>query len=179
MKLEALGWDPALQYHLDELAGALGLDHNELIGARVVRADGPICRLLGAAGELTATVPAARQRGAPGERPVVGDWCAVAPLAGDTPSYVVHALLPRRGCLSRKAAGRAMAVQVVAANIDTVLVVVGLDGDFNPRRIERYLTLATAGDASAVVVLNKADTCAEWPGAWSWPSGWPMSLCWR
>jgi len=90
--------------------------------------------------------------------PAVGDWVAAtlpeSPGAGDA---VVHAVLPRRTCFARKAAGRAADAQVAAANVDTVFLVAGLDGDFNPRRIERYLVAAATSGARAVVVLNKAD----------------------
>ncbi len=46
---------------------------------------------------------------------------------------------------------------MIAANIDTVFIVCGLDADFNPRRIERYLLLVGGGGAQPVVVLTKAD----------------------
>jgi ribosome biogenesis GTPase len=64
---------------------------------------------------------------------------------------------PRRSCFSRRAAGRREDEQPVAANIDLVFLVCGLDGDFNLRRIERYLTLALESGASPVIVLHKAD----------------------
>src|SRR3546814_596245 len=67
------------------------------------------------------------------------------------------ALLPRRTAIKRGAAGEHYKQQVIAANIDTVLVVSGLDGDFNPRRIERYLLLVHGGGAQPIVVLTKAD----------------------
>ncbi len=69
----------------------------------------------------------------------------------------MHAVLPRRTCFTRKVAGRTSDAQVAAANVDTVFLVAGLDGDFNPRRIERYLVAAASSGAAAVVVLNKAD----------------------
>src|SRR3546814_8419031 len=67
------------------------------------------------------------------------------------------ALLPRRTAIKRGAAGEHYKQQVIAANIDTVLVVSGLDGDFNPRRIERYLLLVHGGGEQPVVMLTKAD----------------------
>jgi ribosome biogenesis GTPase len=92
------------------------------------------------------------------DMPAVGDWVAATlpdlPGGGDA---VVHAVLPRATCFARKAAGRAADEQVAAANVDTVFLVAGLDGDYNPRRIERYLVAARASGARAVVVLNKAD----------------------
>jgi len=92
--------------------------------------------------------------------PAVGDWLAVRMPAGDGRA-LVHAVLPRRSKFSRKAAGMRTDEQVVAANIDTLFLVSGLDGDFNPRRIERYLTAAWDSGAQPVVVLNKLDRCAD------------------
>ncbi|MGB7296910.1 MAG: ribosome small subunit-dependent GTPase A [Candidatus Aminicenantales bacterium] len=89
------------------------------------------------------------------EFPVVGDWVAAEPAGDDL--ALIHAILPRRSAFTRKAAGEAVEAQVAAANIDTVFLVSGLDGDFNLRRIERYLTTAWASGANPVIVLNKAD----------------------
>jgi ribosome biogenesis GTPase len=84
------------------------------------------------------------------QRPAVGDWLLVE---GER----VVALLPRRTAIKRGAAGEHYKQQVIAANIDAVFVVSGLDNDFNPRRIERYLLLVQGGGAQPVVVLTKAD----------------------
>ena len=59
--------------------------------------------------------------------------------------------------IKRAAAGEHYKQQLIAANIDTVFVVCGLDADFNPRRIERYLLLVRGGGVEPVVVLTKAD----------------------
>ena len=59
--------------------------------------------------------------------------------------------------LSRKQAGRAFDEQVLAANIDVLFIVTGLDGDYNERRIERYLVVARQSGARPVILLNKAD----------------------
>lgn len=91
------------------------------------------------------------------QRPAVGDWLLVEGDADGEPKVV--ALLPRYSAIKRGAAGEHYKQQVIAANIDTVFVVCGLDGDFNPRRIERYLLLVHGGGAQPVVVLTKAD-CA-------------------
>jgi ribosome biogenesis GTPase len=88
---------------------------------------------------------------APEERAVVGDWV----LVEDGKRIV--ALLPRRSAIKRAAAGEHYRQQLIAANIDVALVVCGLDGDFNPRRIERYLLLVQSDGVSPVVVLTKAD----------------------
>ena len=87
--------------------------------------------------------------------PVVGDWVAMEPSGDD--QALIHAVLPRRSAFIRKAAGELVEAQVAAANVDTVFLVSGLDGDFNLRRIERYLTTAWDSGASPVILLNKAD----------------------
>lgn len=96
---------------------------------------------------------------ATGRFPVVGDWVAVTPQAGGAAR--IEAILPRTGTFSRKVPGEVTREQVVVANVDTVFLVSGLDGDYNPRRIERYLTLAWESGATPVVVLNKADQATD------------------
>jgi ribosome biogenesis GTPase len=74
---------------------------------------------------------------------------------------MIHAVLPRKTVFSRRAAGDREREQIIAANIDLVLVVCGLDNDFNLRRIERYLILARESGAGAAIVVNKEDVCAD------------------
>jgi len=93
------------------------------------------------------------------ELPVTGDWVVVRPGG-----RLIDAILPRRTQLVRKRAGRQVEAQVLAANIDVLFVVTGLDGDFNPRRLERYLVLAAESGARPVIVLNKTDLCADVQG---------------
>jgi ribosome biogenesis GTPase len=96
----------------------------------------------------------------PEERPAVGDWVALRP-----PEHghrgVVQAILPRRTAFVRRAAGTRDVAQVLAANVDTVFLVMGLDGDYSLRRIERALVLAWESGACPVILLNKADLCAD------------------
>jgi len=93
-------------------------------------------------------------------QPAVGDWVALRAPAGEGRA-IIQAVLPRKSKFSRKTAGLRTEEQVVAANIDTIFLVSGLDGDFNPRRIERYLTAAWDSGAQPVVVLNKLDRCED------------------
>ncbi len=93
------------------------------------------------------------RRSDPSARPAVGDFVLVTVAA--TP--VIEQVLPRRTVLSRAAAGERHQRQIIATNIDTVFVLMGLDGDFNPRRVERYLVLIEGSGAIAVVVLTKVD----------------------
>jgi ribosome biogenesis GTPase len=89
----------------------------------------------------------------PERRPAVGDFVTVAP---GSPPHILE-ILPRRGALTRAAAGERYARQVIATNIDVVFVLMGLDEDFNPARAERYLALIEGSQAQPVVVLTKAD----------------------
>ena len=86
----------------------------------------------------------------------VGDWVAIRSNPGER-SATIEAILPRRSHFSRKAAGELTEQQVVAANIDVVFIVMGLDRDYNPRRLERYLVLAKESGATPQVLLSKAD----------------------
>lgn len=86
----------------------------------------------------------------------VGDWVAIRRQAGER-TATIEAIVPRRTHFSRKAAGELTEQQVVAANIDVVFIVMGLDRDYNPRRLERYLVLAKDSGATPQVLLSKAD----------------------
>jgi ribosome biogenesis GTPase len=90
--------------------------------------------------------------------PAVGDW-VLAQMRLREHRATIHGVLQRNGKFSRKAAGRKTEEQVVAANVDVVFLVSSLNREFNPRRIERYLTLAWDSGARLVVVLNKCDLC--------------------
>ncbi len=89
------------------------------------------------------------------QRPAVGDWVLMAPA--DDGGLMISAFLPRRSVLRRGAAGEKHRAQIIASNVDYVLIVCGLDGDFNPRRIERYLAIVQESGATPVVLLTKAD----------------------
>lgn len=127
------------------IPGRVSLEHNHVL------------RVLSEQGEHLAEVSGRVKHHASGrhELPAVGDWVVLR--LDDGGRCQIRAVLPRTGRFARKAAGEWTEEQVVAANIDTVFLVTGLDGDFNPRRIERYLVLAGDSGARPVVILNKAD----------------------
>jgi ribosome biogenesis GTPase / thiamine phosphate phosphatase len=156
--LADLGWT-------DRLAAAFA-PHGAagLIAARVSLEHTHIYRVLTEAGEWLARVSGRlrHEAAARAEFPAVGDWVAVDPPRDDGMARV-RVVLPRASRFSRRAAGDRTEEQVVAANIDIVFLVVGLDGDFNPRRIERYLLVASDSGATPVVVLNKVDLVSD-PG---------------
>jgi ribosome biogenesis GTPase len=92
--------------------------------------------------------------------PAVGDWVVVELQGADT-TAVIQEVLPRRSKFVRKSPGKRMEEQVIAANVDTALLVSALDDDFNPRRVERYLAQCLESGARPVIVLNKADACED------------------
>jgi ribosome biogenesis GTPase len=111
---------------------------------------------------------------APSDYPAVGDWVVLEPTrpeAGPDDPAVIAAVLPRRSAFvrnaadaGRRSAGNLVDEQVMAANVDTAFLVAGLDGDFNLRRLERYLAVAWSSGVSPVVVLNKADVARDLEG---------------
>ena len=145
------GWDAEREAQFEACAGP------GLVPGRVIKQARDLSTLMTPLGELAAEVSGRfrHETSGPADFPVVGDWAVVEPFAEG--SALIHALLPRRSAFVRKSAGEAVEAQVAAANVDIVFLVSGLDGDFNLRRIERYLTTALSGGAEPVIVLNKAD----------------------
>jgi ribosome biogenesis GTPase len=92
--------------------------------------------------------------------PAVGDW--VLARRPDPDLALIETIEPRMNCISRQRPGGGPE-QVLAANVDCILIVMGLDGDFNLARLERYLVLAAASGADTQIVLNKSDLCPDWP----------------
>jgi len=153
--LEALGWSAHFEEAFVPYAGDGSLPARVAVqhrGAYVVCAE---------TGELSAE-PTGRlhHETGPGGLPVAGDWVAIRPHE-DGSGATIHAVLPRRTSISRKAAWLATEEQVLGANIDVVFLVAGLDGDLNPRRLERYLATVWNSGAEPVVVLSKADLCDD------------------
>lgn len=129
---------------------------------RVVLEERGAYRLYTGDGELTARVRGKLRFDSEkaSDFPAVGDWVSVCRRERDGLPQI-YAVLPRRSKFSRKAAGGTSDEQVVAANIDTVFIVQGLDHDFNLRRLERYLVAAFESNATPVVILSKADLCED------------------
>ncbi len=150
-RLAALGWD---DQWADQFAphAARGL-----VPARVALEHQHIYRIYTHEGECLARVRGRMRHQAEARDafPAVGDWVAAEMRVGR--DAALEAVLPRRSKFSRKSAGDLTEEQVVAANIDIVFLVSGLDNDFNLRRIERYLVTAWDGGAKPVILLNKAD----------------------
>src|SRR5262249_31146137 len=150
--LRELGWDLSFEESFRAAAG------DGRVPARVAAASRGLYRLLGEAGEWLAEAAGRLRHDTlePGELPAVGDWAAAGRRRAAGHATIVR-VLPGRTPLVRKAAGRAVEAQVLAANLDAVLVVAALDQRLNRRRLERYLALAWESGALPVVVLSKAD----------------------
>ena len=96
----------------------------------------------------------------PADYPAVGDWVACRDTGEP---LIIEKVLSRKSCFSRKAAGIKTEEQIIAANVDVILLVFAVNGgrNFTQSGLERYLTLAWDSGAMPVVVLNKADLCSE------------------
>lgn len=152
IELNDVGWDAQWAALFAERAPA------DTVPARIAIEFNHIYRVIAADGELHAQTSGRLRHQATGrhELAAVGDWVAVRRSAGERRG-VIEAILPRRSRFSRKVAGETTEEQVVAANIDTVFLVMGLDHDFNLRRLERYLITSFESGAQPVVLLSKAD----------------------
>ena len=150
MQLVSLGWNQRFE------ASFAPFRERGLDPARVAREDRDRWTVLGGFGERPAGLAGRYRHGVQSraELPAVGDWVAVQ--VGEERA-VIHGLVPRAGAFTRKVAGETTEEQVVAANVDTVFLVAGLDHDFNPRRLERYVVATWESGAQPVLVLNKAD----------------------
>jgi ribosome biogenesis GTPase / thiamine phosphate phosphatase len=150
--IRAYGWDPVFAERFEPFA------EQGLLPARVVIAYQDIFRVVTEGGELLATISGRMRHRANGrlDYPGVGDWVAIRPDR-DSDRATIQGVVERKSRFVRKIAGSVVAEQIVAANVDIVLLVTGLDADFNPRRLERYLVLAHESGARPVIVLSKAD----------------------
>jgi ribosome biogenesis GTPase len=155
-QLPALGFGPFFEQQLQSTDGAAD------IPARVAAEHRGAYEVWSATGSGRARL-AGRLRLdlAGGSSPGVGDWVVLQDAPGPDRTTIIERVLERRTVFTRGAAGREARSQVIAANVDLVFVVSGLDADFNVRRIDRYLARIWASAAQPAVILNKADICAD------------------
>ncbi|WP_068775145.1 ribosome small subunit-dependent GTPase A [Paenibacillus sp. FJAT-26967] len=156
MNLIELGWNADWQEALDG-AGIEGAQ-----AGRVVLEHKRMYRVYTEDGEVLAEVSGSMryQTRSRADYPAVGDWVAVR-VREQEGRATIHALLPRKSAFVRKVAGSVVEEQIVAANVDVIFLILALNGDFNLRRLERYLVMAWESGASPVVILSKADLCAS------------------
>lgn len=158
MPLEALGWTAQRAQQFDDWAGRPGVEPG-----RVATQFNHIFRVLLLEGEIEVTTSGRlkHQASSRSALPAVGDWVVVRRREGKPDSGDIVAVLPRQSWFSRKTAGHLTDEQVVAANVDVAFIVMGLDGDFSLRRLERYLLLARESGAMPVVLLTKTDLAID------------------
>jgi ribosome biogenesis GTPase len=156
MQLTELGWSSFFESYFEEYR-SLGY-----CAMRIVRVNKGKYLACNEMGEFSCEVTGKfnYQAGGKDSYPTVGDW-VVTSVVNNEQKAMIHAILPRKSAFSRKAAGQSSDEQVIAANIDTVFIVTGLDQNFSLRRIERFLSLAWESKAVPVVLLNKSDLCVE------------------
>jgi ribosome biogenesis GTPase len=159
LTLETLGWTDSRTAEFEPHAEA------GLVPGRVSLEHNHVYRVLTEGREWLAEAAGRIKYQASGrhELPAVGDWVVLRPdeVHGRA---TIRAILPRRSWFSRRAAGRRAVEQVVAANVDTVLLVFGLDRPLKRKAIERYLVVARQSGAEPVVVLNKTDASMDVAG---------------
>jgi ribosome biogenesis GTPase len=156
MDLTTLGWTPEWQNHFQPYTG------RDLRPGRIAVEHKGLYHLYTESGERPAVLSGRLryETTTRGDLPAVGDWVALTPHPAPA-AAVIHAVLPRASKFSRKVAGAVTEEQVIAANIDTLFLMTSLNRDLNPRRLERYLTLAYGSGARAILLLSKLDLCPD------------------
>jgi ribosome biogenesis GTPase / thiamine phosphate phosphatase len=150
-KLEAWGWDERWAAEFAPLADG------DVWPGRVAAQHRGVWLVVGETGETAASPTGKLRRGADdGGYPTVGDWVVCAAALHGGPA-LIHQTLPRRSAFRRKAAGSRPGAQTIAANVDTLFIATSLNHDLNPRRLERYVTMARESGAEPVVILTKSD----------------------
>src|SRR5688572_20068832 len=160
MDLRDLGWDVGFAHHFEAWA-----EKPDVQPGRVFIEFNYICRVYVDGGELEAVVSGRlkHQASSRSELPAVGDWVAIRKRPAGERGAIVG-VLPRRSRFSRKVAGNVTDEQIVAANVNVVFIVMGLDQDYSLRRLERYLLLAGESGAAPVVLLTKPDVAVDAEG---------------
>ena len=163
MNLKKLGWIPFFDEHFQSVK------NDDVLPARVFLIHKDQYQLFTEDGEIVAKLAGVfhKKEVLKSDLPAVGDWVSLE-VDPQNQSATIRSVLPRKSSFSRKVAsgrkrrsGGLTEEQIIAANIDTVFIVVGLDRDFNVRRIERYLTLVYNSGANPVIILNKSDLCTD------------------
>jgi ribosome biogenesis GTPase len=159
VELRDLGWDVGFEHQFEPWVGK-----PDVQPGRVFIEFNYICRVYVEGGELEAVVSGRLKHHAANrsELPAVGDWVAIRKRPAGERGAIVG-VLPRRSRFSRKVAGNVTGEQIVAANVNVVFIVMGLDQDFSLRRLERYLLLGRESGAAPAVLLTKPDLCADIP----------------
>ncbi|MFC2158654.1 ribosome small subunit-dependent GTPase A [Acidobacteriota bacterium] len=152
MKLEELGFSDWFEDKLDESM----ISENKL--ARVTAASKEKYLIRNEVAEISAEITGKMLFGAESnlDLPAVGDWVYVQYFNQNT-FAIINGIMPRRSLLKRKVAGKKFDFQPIASNIDMAFIMQSVEFDFNPRRLERYLTMVNESDIKPFVLLSKID----------------------
>jgi ribosome biogenesis GTPase len=155
-KLEELGFNAWFRARVDA-AEAEAHDVARVVSVQkgfyaIAKGDGPVLA------ELAGTIIHAAET--PLDLPTTGDWVYADFTEDDTPA-IIQGVLPRKTELKRKAAGRAVDYQLIAANIDVAFVMQSVDANLNMRRLERYLVMINESEITPIILLSKTDLVAE------------------
>jgi ribosome biogenesis GTPase / thiamine phosphate phosphatase len=146
--LPSLGWSNALTQ------AAFELNIDNAVATRVMAVHRDALEVAGE--EFSGRIPSPHDIEDDAQRPAVGDWLLI-----DAKSHRFRTVMPRKSLFQRRAAGTNARTQLIAANVDTLLIVTSANQDFNVARIERYLSLAHEAEVAPVVLITKADLCDD------------------
>lgn len=158
MRLADLGWNEDFQKVFDKLSmskcvpARLIRDNKISYGALFIDEEGDVCER-----EVVMSGKVYHDALSDAELPAVGDWVALELAGNEDNENMIRSRLPRQTCFSRKLPGKSAEEQVIAANVEVVVVVTDAGSDFSPRRMERYFTLIKRSGSKAVVLVNKSD----------------------
>ncbi|MGV3666100.1 MAG: ribosome small subunit-dependent GTPase A [Leptospira bouyouniensis] len=156
MQLSDLGWSSFFELNFEKYK------NEGFLAMRIIRENREKYIACGEFGEFSCEVSGTFRFHAKSKSqfPAVGDWVVTSVITNERKA-IIQAVLPRKSGFSRKVAGHITEEQVIAANIDIVFIITGLDLNYNLRRIERFLSIAWESKALPVILLNKADLCPE------------------
>jgi len=155
-KLTDYGWSSTHEVNFAKL------NNEKYIPGRITLEHKKMYRVITAEGEWLSVCSGAMLHAATERRdyPAIGDWVVVEKMPGEERG-IIHTILPRTSLFSRKTAGTTITEQIIAVNVDIVFLVMSMNHDFNPRRLERYLVAAYDSGATPVVVLTKKDVTED------------------
>ena len=163
MDLKSIGWN---KFFSDNFKN---YQSEKLKPARIISEQKKSFLLLSEEGKLKSSARGILwyNKGSKSETPVVGDWVAIQTFPENNTANIFH-ILPRKNSISRRSSGGRkkysggkIIKQIMVANIDLGIITIGLDRDFSLRRIERYLALVQGSGVMPLIILNKADLCAD------------------
>ncbi|MBD8034047.1 MULTISPECIES: ribosome small subunit-dependent GTPase A [Solibacillus] len=158
MNLSQLGFTQYFETQLQSVP----FDQTTRLVGRIILEHKHSYRVLTEQGEFLATVSGnfAYHAFSRKDYPAVGDFVIIEQMPGEERA-IIHHLFDRKSKFTRKMAGLEVDEQIVATNVDYILLVMSMNADFNVRRLERYLVAAWDSGATPLIVLTKADLCED------------------